>query len=440
MDRNEELLRRRERVVARGVARMNDAVAATARGAKITDLEGRELIDFAGGIGTLNAGHCPEAVVRAIQEQAEKLLHTCIHVTTYEPYVALCEKLVELFPHGDETRAMLVNSGAEAVENAIKIARLATGRPALLCFTEAFHGRTLLGLTLTSKTGYKKGAGPFAPEVYRLPFPNYYRYNDGLSREEFVKREIQRLEESFVNTIPAERVAAVLIEPVQGEGGFAPAPAEYLRALRRICDEHGMLLIVDEVQSGFGRTGRWAAYEHAGITPDLSTWAKSLGSGMPISAVVGRREFMDAPAPGQLGGTYGGNPVACAAALASIQTMEELDLNRRAEEIGAKILARFQSLKERCSSIGDARGVGAMCALEFVHDDDPHRPAGELVGRIVRACFERGVLVIPAGSYGNVIRILAPLVIPDGELERGLDVLEEEILRVAGTPETTPTS
>ncbi|MEM7308081.1 MAG: aspartate aminotransferase family protein [Planctomycetota bacterium] len=438
MANNEELLDRRARAVARGVGRMNDAIAAHASGATITDFEGRTLLDFAGGIGTLNAGHCPPAVVDAIREQAGKLLHTCFHVATYEPYVALCEELIRLFPHGDDTRAMLVNSGAEAVENAIKIARLATGRPALLCFTEAFHGRTLLGLTLTSKVGYKKGAGPFAPEVYRLPFPNFYRYNDGLSFDRFVARAVQRLEEAFVNTIPAERVAAILIEPVQGEGGFIPAPYEYLRAVRRLCDEKGILLIVDEVQTGFCRTGRWAAYEHAGVTPDLSTWAKSMGSGLPISAVVGRAEYMDAPAPGQLGGTYGGNPVACAAALASIATMREQNLNARADEIGARIVERFRSLQERCDRIGDVRGLGAMCAMEFVHDRDPHAPDGDVVKDVIAGCFERGLLVIPAGAHGNVIRILAPLVLTDEELERGLDILEDEVLRATGSTVATP--
>jgi 4-aminobutyrate aminotransferase/(S)-3-amino-2-methylpropionate transaminase len=432
MDQNEDLLARRDRAVAHGVARLNDLVVGSARGATLSDLSGRTVIDFAGGIGTLNAGHCPPRVVAAIQAQAEKLLHTCFHVATYEGYVALCEKLVRRFPHGPETRAMLVNSGAEAVENAVKIARLATGRPAVICFTEAFHGRTLLGLTLTSKVGYKKGAGPFAPEVYRLPYPNYYRYNDGLSQERFVARELERLEDAFVNTVPAERVCTIIIEVIQGEGGFVTAPAAYLRGLRRICDEHGILLTLDEVQSGFCRTGRWAAYEHFGLEPDLSTWAKSMGSGLPIAAVIGRAHLMDAPAPGQLGGTYGGNPVACAAALATLATMEELDLCARAEAVGAQLLARFRGLQQRCPLIGDVRGLGAMCAMEFVHDRNAHHPATAVVKEILRGALAQGLLLISAGSYSNIIRVLAPLVISDAELERGLAILEAEVLRVAG--------
>jgi len=432
MEKNEELLARRDRAVAHGVARLNDLVVESGSGAALVDAAGREVIDFAGGIGTVNAGHCPPLVVAAIQEQAQKLLHTCFHVATYEPYVALCEELVRRFPHGPETRAMLVNSGAEAVENAVKIARLATGRPAVLCFTEAFHGRTLLGLTLTSKVGYKKGAGPFAPEVYRLPYPNHYRYNDGLSLERFVARELERLEDAFVNTVPAERLAAIIIEVIQGEGGFVTAPPAYLRGLRRICDEQGIVLILDEVQSGFCRTGRWASYEHFGITPDVSTWAKSLASGLPLAAVVGRAHLMDAPAPGQLGGTYGGNPVACAAALATIRTLDELDLCARAQVIGERMLARFRALQERCPLVGDVRGLGAMCAMELVHDGNPHHPATAAVKEVIRGALQRGLLLISAGSYSNIIRVLAPLVITDGELERGLDILEDEVLRVTG--------
>jgi 4-aminobutyrate aminotransferase/(S)-3-amino-2-methylpropionate transaminase len=434
--KNEELLARRDRVVAHGVARLNDLTVASARGAVVTDVEGAEVLDFAGGIGVLNAGHCPPEVVAAIREQAGKLLHTCIHVATYEPYVALCEELVRRFPHDDaggrDTRAMLVNSGAEAVENAIKVARLATGRPAVICYTEAFHGRTLLGLTLTSKVGYKKGAGPFAPEVYRLPFPNEYRYGDGLSHERFVHRELERLEEAFVNTVPAERVAAIIVEVIQGEGGIVPIPPEYLRGLRRICDENGIVLILDEVQSGFCRTGRWAAYEHYGVVPDLSTWAKSLGSGLPISAVLGKQHLMDAPAPGQLGGTYGGNPVACAAALATLRVMEERDLATRAAEVGARILDRFRAIQGRSPLVGDVRGLGAMCAMELVHDGNPHHPATAATKAVIQGALQRGLLLISAGAYSNVIRVLAPLVIADDELERGLDILEDEVLRATG--------
>lgn len=403
----------------------------TARGAELTDLDGKTWIDFAGGIGVMNVGHCEERVVRAIQEQAARLIHTCIHVATYEPYVALCEKLVELFPHGDATKCVLLNSGAEAVENAVKFARQATGRGALICFSEAFHGRTMMGMTLTSKTRYKVGCGPFAPEVYRLPYPNRFRDGDGLEMDAFVARELARMEEAFVTLVPAEHVAAIIIEPVLGEGGFIPAPAAYLRGLRRICDAHGIMLIFDEVQSGFARTGRWAAYEHAGVTPDLSTWAKSMGGGMPISCVLGRAEVMDAAEPGTVGGTYGGNPVACASALAAIEAIEEMDLCGRAAEIGETVRARFEALKERSEWVADVRGLGAMMAIEFCHDGDPHRPAGDVVARVTAECRERGVLVLPAGPHGNVIRVLSPLTISDEELSRGLDAIEDAVLMLA---------
>ncbi len=434
MSRNQDLLARRAAVVTPGLPRVTAAAIATGHGAMLTDLEGNTLIDFTGGIGVMNVGHCAEPVVRAIQAQAEQLLHICIHVATYEPYVALCEKLVSLFPHGDRTKALLLNSGAEAVENAVKIARQATGRPAILCYSEGFHGRTLLGMSLTSKTGYKSGSGPYAPEIYRLPFPNYYHHGDGLGLEAFVERELRRLREAFSTTVAAEQVAAVLIEPVQGEGGFVPAPVAYLQGLRRICDEHGILLIADEVQSGFGRTGKWAAYQHYDIVPDLSTWAKSLGGGMPISAVLGRAEVMDRVKPGTVGGTYGGNPVACAAALAAIGVMEREDLNARGAAIGKTIRDRFEALQRRCPALGDVRGLGAMIGIELVEDGDPAQPATAQVAAIIQACVARGVLIIAAGTHGNVIRLLSPLVIEPDQLSRGLDVVEEEILRAFPEP------
>jgi 4-aminobutyrate aminotransferase/(S)-3-amino-2-methylpropionate transaminase len=375
----------------------------------------------------MNAGHCNERVVDAIREQAGTLLHTCFHVATYEPYVALCEKMAALFPHGDRTKVFLVNSGAEAVENAVKIARQATGRPAVICYTESFHGRTLLGMSLTSKVRYKSGCGPFAPEIYRLPFPNRFLYGDGLDEDAFVDRELERLRAAFHNMVEADQVAAVLIEPVQGEGGFVPAPASYLRGLREICDEHGIVLIFDEVQSGFCRTGEWAAYQHTDVVPDVSTWAKSMGGGLPIAAVVGRAEVMDGAAPGTIGGTYGGNPVACAAALATIAVMEEQDLNRRAREIGERVRARFTELQAECTALADVRGVGAMIGAEFEVDG---APAGAQVGEVLTACLARGVLAISAGTHGNVIRVLSPLVITDAQLDAGLDIMMEEIRRV----------
>ncbi len=436
MTENEKLLARREAVVPRGVPRVTTATAVKGRGAVITDADGNELLDFAGGIGVMNAGHCQEAVVDAIRTQAGELLHACFHVATYEPYVELAEKLATLFPHhregGEGTKVLLVNSGAEAVENAVKIARQATGRPAVICFSEAFHGRTLLGMSLTSKVTYKMGCGPFAPEIYRVPFPNHYARGEGHTPEAFATRELNRLRETFQTVVSADDVAAIIIEPVQGEGGFVPAPPGYLQGLREICDEHGIVLIFDEVQTGFCRTGRWAAYEHFGVIPDLSTWAKSMGGGLPIAAVIGRPEVMDAARPGTIGGTYGGNPVACASSLATIRLMEELDLNTRAMEVGDRIRARFEALAERTDVVGDVRGIGAMMAMELVEGGDPHRPATQLATAVTLTCLENGVLVIKSGPSGNVIRILSPLVITDEELDRGLTVIEDAVLLHVG--------
>ena len=326
---------------------------------------------------------------------------------------------------------MLTNTGTEAVENAVKIARQATGRPAIICYTEAFHGRTMMSMTLTSKARYKIGCGPFAPEVYRLQYPNHYKYSDGLSMDAFVTRELARFREAFLNMVPAQQVAAVIIEPVQGEGGFVPAPAAYLRGLREICDEHGIMLIVDEVQSGFCRTGRWGAYEHAGIVPDLSTWAKAMGGGLPIGCVMGKADVMDAALPGTLGGTYGGNPIACAAALAAIGEMERINLNARAEEVGRRVRASFDAMKKRVAVVGDVRGLGAMIAVEFSHGRDPQQPAPEVVNETLRRCRERGLLVLPSGQYGNIIRVLVPLVIDDADLEKGLSILTTAVEEAA---------
>ncbi len=428
MTDSKTLLARRAAVVARGVPMVTTLTVKSASGALLIDVDGNEFIDFAGGIGVMNVGHGNPEVVAAIKHQADQLLHTCFHIATYEPYVALCERLASLFPHGDSTKVLLLNSGAEAVENAIKIARQATQRPGVICFSEGFHGRTMMGMSLTSKVGYKVGCGPFAPEIYRLQFPNYYRHGDGLGVDEFVRREIQRLRDAFSTVVAAKDVAAIIVEPVQGEGGFVPAPVEWLRALRAICDEHGIVLIFDEVQSGFCRTGRWASYEHYDVVPDLSTWAKSMGGGLPIACVIGTAGVMDATLPGTLGGTYGGNPVACAASLAAIDAMEALDLNGRATEIGDIIHPRLTALQEKCPVIGDVRGLGAMMALECVEDGDPARPAGDFVKEVLPAMLQRGLLAIAAGTYGNVIRILSPLVITDEELDRGLTILEEELM------------
>ena len=435
MTKSEEIRRRRDAVVARGAARLNGLVAESASGARIRDVDGREYVDLSTGIGVMNVGHSSEEVVRAVREQVGRLQHTCFHVATYESYVALCEKLVEHLPHGGPTKAFLANSGAEAVENAVKIARQATGRSAVICFSEAFHGRTLLCLSLTSKVGYKQGCGPFAPEVYRLPYPSRFHYGDGLDEARFIERELAHLRHALVNQVPASQVAAIVIEPVAGEGGFLPCPPAFLRGLRTLCDEHGIVLILDEVQSGFWRTGRWAAYEHAGVTPDLSTWAKAMGGGLPVSAVVGRAQVMDAALPGTLGGTYGGNPVACAAAVAAIGIMERPEFQRHAQAVGERVEQRLAALKRECPAVADARGLGAMRAIELF--DAECKPAKAIVDRVLERCLERGVLVIRAGLYGNVIRLLPPLSIDLEELDGALGVLCEEVLAASASLQST---
>ncbi len=427
MKKSEELLERRKNIVANGVGVFNTATVASAKDATIIDVDGKEWIDFAGGIGVVNAGHCPEPVVKAIQEQAAKYIHTSFNVVTYEPYIELCEKLCEVLPHGEKTKAMLVSTGAEAVENAIKIARQATGRNAVMCYTGAFHGRTMMAMTLTSKIDYKLNCGPFAPEVYRLPFPNTYRYANGLTEEQYVDRELKRLHESAKNVVNPKNVAAIIIELVQGEGGFNVAPQAYIEGLRDFCDEHGIMLIFDEVQSGFARTGSWGAMDHYNVTPDISTWAKSMGSGMPIACVLGKAHVMDAAAGGTIGGTYIGNPLACAAALATIQYIKDTDLNARGTEVGNIIRTRFESMKSKFPQIGDVRGLGAMMAMEFVKNGDPRQPDGELCAAVVKGCAERGLIIISAGTYKNNIRVLSPLTISNELLNKGLDIIEEEI-------------
>ncbi|MBX3322931.1 MAG: aspartate aminotransferase family protein [Phycisphaeraceae bacterium] len=430
---NSNLLSRRQAAVCPGVGRITPLVIERASGALLIADDGREYIDFASGIGVMNVGHCDATVVTALREQAGRLLHNCFHVATYEPYVALCEELVRLFPHGgsDGTKAMLVNTGAEAVENAIKIARQATGRDAVICFTEAFHGRTLLCSTLTSKVEYKTGCGPFVPEVYRLPYPKRTRASRVMDDAAFSRQEIARLRMALRNTVAAQQVAAIIIELVQGEGGFNVAPKPYVRMLRDLCNEHGIMLIFDEVQTGFGRTGRWAASEHYSVEPDLSTWAKSMGGGLPIAAVVGKASVMDRVAPGTVGGTYGGNPVACAAALATIERMKELNLNARAEHIGRSIRNKLEGLAKEFQVITDVRGLGAMIAVEF--NDPPETPAPALVKAIIDSALAQGVLLISAGVSGNVIRFLPPLVMTDAQLDRGLAVLESAIRQHAAT-------
>lgn len=439
MKKSEKLVARRNAIVPEGMGMFSPATIVSGKGAEIVDADGKVYIDFAGGIGVLNAGHCPKPVVDAIVKQAKQLIHACFPVAIYEPYVELCEQLAKLFPHGKSTKVMLVNTGAEAVENAVKIARQATGKQGIICFTGGFHGRTLLGMTLTSKTGYKIGSGPFAPEVYRIPFPDYYKRHDGLSMSDFVKRELLAFENYLHAVVDATNVAAVIMELVQGEGGFVVAPKEYVQGLYEICKAKGILFISDEVQTGFGRTGKWSAYEHYEITPDISTWAKSMGSGMPIGAVIGRADVMDKTTKGTLGGTYPGNPVACAASLATIEYMKKININAKGEQVGKTVMNFFKKLQSECAAIGDVRGLGAMVAFELVKDNDPNKPNAELCKALLNACAAKGLLIISAGTAGNVVRVLSPLVLSQPLLMKGLGILREELLRLTGVSATTST-
>lgn len=432
MSNSAKILAKRKQFVPDAIGIFNPSTAASAGGSTIIDADGKEMIDFAGGIGVVNAGHCPPPVVKAIAEQAAKLIHCSFNVASYEAYTLLAEKLATMFPHGNATKVMLTNSGAESVENAIKIARQATGRPAIICYEGAFHGRSMMAMTLTSKVGYKMGCGPFAPEVYRLPYPDYYRDGNGLHEDEFSYMHLRELEIFFQTQVPQQQVAAIIIEPVQGEGGFNVVPQKYLKGLRKICDAYGILLILDEVQSGFGRTGKWAAYQHFDVTPDLSTWAKSMGSGMPIGCVIGRADIMDSCKPSTIGGTYPGNPVCCAASLATIQYMEEIDINALGEKVGTIVRKRFNEMKDKFSAIGDVRGLGAMMAFELVKNNDPFQPDGDTCKKLIGYCAEHGLIVINAGINGNVIRVLGPLVISEALLNKGLDIIENGLKEILG--------
>jgi 4-aminobutyrate aminotransferase len=405
-----EVLEERERLVPRGVA-TTDLVVTRAEGASVWDADGNELLDFAGGIACQNLGHNPEAVVRAVHEQVDRYLHQCFMVGMYEPYVEVARRLAELWPGGSTTKTLLVNSGAEAVENAVKIARVATGRPGVIVFDRAFHGRTNLTMAMTSKLVYKQGFGPLAPEVYRAPAPYPYR---GVSVED----ALHGLELLLKQDVAADAVACVVLETVQGEGGFIPMPAEFVQALKEVCEANGIVYVADEVQSGCGRTGTVWAIERLGVEPDLIVSGKTLGGGLPLAAVTGKAELMDAPAPGGLGGTFGGNPVSCAAACAVLDQLAEPGFRERAEEVAALMRARLEALAARSDEIGDVRGLGSMLALELA-ERSPDR-AKELTV----AAREQGLLLLSCGLYGNVIRLLPPLTASDQELERGLGILE----------------
>lgn len=424
--RSIEILERKERVVAEPLSVYLPIVVESARGATITDVDGNVFIDFTGGVGVLNVGHTAPRVVAAAHEQLSRFSHTDFTIVPYESYVSLAERLTATAPIGGDVRAAFFNTGAEAVENAVKIARCATGRPAIIAFDGAFHGRSLMALTLTSKTHpYKAGLGPFAPEVYRVPYANPYRGPDATTA-------LEALEQAFAMRVAAKEVAAIVFEPVQGEGGFVVPPPAFVQGLRRVCDEHGILLIADEVQTGFCRTGRMFAMEHFGVEPDLITVAKSIAGGLPLSGVLGRAAIMNAPPDSSIGGTFPGNPVACAAALAVLDTIEAEGLAARAEEIGDAIRARMERWQERFPAIGDVRGLGAMLAIELVHDPVTKDPAPELATEVALEAARRGLLILRAGVYGNCIRVLVPLVIGDAQLDEALAVWEDALEAVLG--------
>jgi 4-aminobutyrate aminotransferase/(S)-3-amino-2-methylpropionate transaminase len=416
---------RRARAVPRGIYHATPVFAARAQGATIEDVDGNRFIDFAGGIGCSNVGHRADRVLSAIRAQLDRFLHTCFSVAPYADYITLAEKLNALAPGDFAKKTILVNSGAEAIENAIKIARCHTRRPAIICFEDAFHGRTMLTMSLTSKTQpYKAGFEPFASDIYRIPYAYCYRCSYSLKYPSCEVFCAHHLEDTFKRVVAASAVAAIIAEPILGEGGFITPPREFFSILQDICKKHGILFIADEVQTGFGRTGRLFACERYGIEPDLFVTAKSLGGGMPLAAVTGRAEIMDSPNVGGLGGTFGGNPVSCAAALAVLESMEKENLSARAELLGEKFTARAADWQRRWPIIGEIRGMGAMQALELVTSQETREPAKHETEQIMRYCYEHGLLAISAGTYGNVIRLLVPLVISDADFDEGLDVLE----------------
>lgn len=426
MKTNKSLLDERHRHIPQGPFNVHPIFAQKAKGAILTDVEGREYIDFAGGIGVNNIGHCDEEVLKAVQDQIQKYIHTCFHVVMYEPYVELAKRLNEITPGSFPKKTMLANSGAEGVENAIKIARHATGRPAVIAFEDAFHGRTLLALSLTSKMKpYKFGFAPYAPEIYRMPYAYCYRCAFGLEYPSCEIRCAYFLREFFHTHIASEQVGALIVEPVLGEGGFVAPPKEYFDILHKICREHGIVLVADEVQTGFGRTAKMFAMEHYGVAPDITVMAKSMADGFPLSAVTGRAELMDHPQVGGLGGTYGGNPVACRAALAVLDQFEKQDLLKKAEKIGNKVMEKFKEFEQQYEVIGDVRGLGAMVGMELVVDRKTKEPATALTKQLINLCREKGLLMISAGTHSNIIRPLMPLVVTDEQLKRGLSIIEE---------------
>lgn len=423
---NEALLERRNKNIPQGPFNTTTAFIKEAQGACMTDVNGKTYIDFAGGIGVNNVGHSHPKVVKAIADQAKDYIHTCFHVVMYEPYVELAEKLNTLAPGSFDKMTLFANSGAEAVENAVKITRYATKRTGIICFENAFHGRTQMAMSLTSKVKpYKFNFGPFVPEIYRMPYAYCYRCPFNLKYPSCDTACADHLEDFFIGNIAPENTAAVIAEPIQGEGGFVTPPPEYFPKLKTVCEKYDIPLIIDEIQAGAGRTGTFFAIEHWGIEPDVITLAKSFAGGMPLSAVIGRADLMDAPHVGGLGGTYGGNPVSCAASLAVMDILYEDNLLSKAKALGDVLIDRFTRLAEQFEIIGDVRGKGPMLGMELVKDRGTKEPAADEAKKLVQRCYEKGLVILSCGNFGNVIRTLMPFVITDEELEKGLSILEE---------------
>ncbi|WP_147534016.1 4-aminobutyrate--2-oxoglutarate transaminase [Bacillus marasmi] len=432
-----EILARRKQFVPKGISNNSAAFVKKAKGALVCDVDGNTYIDFAGAIGTLNVGHAHPRVVKALEEQVNDFIHTGFNVMMYESYIDLAEKLCKLAPGNFPKQAAFFNSGAEAVENAVKLARKYTKRQGIVAFSRGFHGRTLLAMTMTSKVKpYKLGFGPFAPEIYKAPYPYMFRRPERLTEQQYSKLVIAQFEQFLLSEVAPETIAAVVMEPIQGEGGFIVPSVEFVQRVREICNEYGILFIADEIQTGFARTGKYFAIDHFGVVPDLITVSKSMGAGVPISGVIGRTEIMDSADVGEIGGTYCGSPLGCRAALAVLDIIEEEKLNERALVLGERIRSSMIGLAKRFGQIGDVRGLGAMWAMEIVMGANDLTPNKAAVGKIVKLAGERGLLLLSAGLYSNVIRILMPLTISDAELDEGLAILEDAVTTVFAQEES----
>ncbi|MEH7095703.1 4-aminobutyrate--2-oxoglutarate transaminase [Neobacillus vireti] len=426
--KSREILERRNKFVPRGISNNCQSFVKKAEGALVEDVDGNHYIDFAGAIGTLNVGHSHPRVVKALQEQASQFIHTGFNVMMYESYINLAERLCALAPGQFDKQAAFFNSGAEAVENAVKIARKYTKRQGIVSFTRGFHGRTLMTMTMTSKVKpYKFDFGPFAPEVYKAPYPYVYHRPEGMTEQQYSGMIIEQFEQFLVAEVAPETIAAVVMEPVQGEGGFIVPDKAFVKRVREICSQYGILFIADEIQTGFARTGKYFAIEHFEVVPDLITISKSMGAGVPISGVIGRAEIMNTPGIGEIGGTYAGSPLGCQAALTVLDIIEDEQLNDRAQVIGERVIEKMQLLADRFEGIGDVRGLGAMCAMEIVKDRKSKIPDKEAVGKMVKEAAKRGLMLLSAGIYSNVIRLLMPITITDEQLEEGLQILEEAV-------------